>query len=56
MPKFIVQASEEVFYWKEIEAKNKQEAIEIFGATISNSDITDGQGFTIEDVSEVANG
>ena len=55
MPKFIVEASEEVFYWKEVEAKNREEAIEVFNQTISNDDITDGQGFTIEDVSEVAN-
>jgi len=55
MPKFIVEASEEVFYWKEVEAKDREEAIEVFNQTISNEDITDGQGFTIEDVSEVAN-
>lgn len=55
MPKFIVEASEEVFYWKEVEAKDYAHAIEVFGETLTNDDITDGQGFTIEQVSEVAN-
>ena len=53
MPKFIIQASEEVFYWKEVEADSREHAIEVFGATIENSDIVDGQGFTIEDVEEI---
>lgn len=55
MPKFIVEASEEVFYWKEIKAKNRKEAIEIFNKTMTNDDIVDGQGFTVEQVTEVAN-
>lgn len=55
MPKFIVEASEEVFYWKEVEADNEQHAIEVFNQTMTNEDIADGQGFTIEQVSEVEN-
>ena len=55
MPKFIVEASEEVFYWKEVEADNYAHAIEVFGNTIENTDIVDGQGFTIEQVMEVKN-
>jgi ribosomal protein L20A (L18A) len=55
MPKFIVEASEEVFYYKEVEAKNEKEAIEIFNKTLTNDDMVDGQGFTIEQVSEVKN-
>lgn len=56
MPKFIVEASEEVFYWKEVEADNKKHAIEVFNETMTNDDIVDGQGFTVEQVSEVAHG
>lgn len=55
MPKFIVEASEEVFYWKEVEADSYDHAIEVFGQTMTNDDITDGQGFTIEQVTEVEN-
>jgi len=55
MPKFIVEASEEVFYWKEVEADNREHAIEIFGKNISSDDIVDGQGFTIEQVEEIEN-
>lgn len=55
MPKFIVEASEEVFYWKEVEARDHDHAIKVFGETLTNDDITDGQGFTIEQVSEVKN-
>ena len=53
MPKFMVHASEEVFYAKEVEAKNKKEAIEIFNQTMTNEDIIDGQGFTVEEVLEM---
>lgn len=52
MPKFIVEASEEVFYWKEVEADNYDHAIEVFNKTMTNDDIMEGQNFTIEQVRE----
>ena len=55
IPKFIVEASEEVFYWKEVEADSREHAIEVFNETMTNQDIADGQGFTIEEVREVEN-
>jgi hypothetical protein len=55
MPKFIVEASEEVFYWKEVEARDYDHAIQVFNETMTNHDMVDGQGFTIEQVSEVEN-
>lgn len=55
MPKFIIEASEEVFYRKEIEADNKEQAIDFFGLNISGDDIVDGRGFTIEEIKEVKN-
>jgi hypothetical protein len=55
MPKFMIHASEEVFYMKEVKADDYAHAIEVFGQTITNNDIVDGQGFTIEQVEEIEN-
>lgn len=53
MPKFMISASEEVFYLKEVEADNKKQAIDFFSLNISGNDIVDGRGFTIEEVKEI---
>ena len=55
MPKFMVYASEEVFYVKEVEADNKQHAIEVFNETMDVKDIAESQNFTIEQVEEIEN-
>ena len=52
MPKFMVYASEEVYYMKEVEAENYAHAIEVFGESVNYGDIADGSGFTIEQVEE----
>jgi hypothetical protein len=55
MPKFIVDASAEVFYSKEVEADSYEHAIEVFNETMENTDIVDEENFTIEQVTEVTN-
>lgn len=55
MPKFMVSASEEVFYLKEVEAQNKEQAYEVFAKTISNDDIVEGRGFEIEEIRRIKN-
>jgi|APGre2960657373_1045057.scaffolds.fasta_scaffold24230_6 hypothetical protein len=53
MPKYMVYASEEVFYAKEVNADSREHAIEIFNQTVEPSDIHDGQNFTVEEVEEM---
>ena len=53
MPKFMVHASEEVYYMKEVEAEDYSHAIEVFGESVDYGDIADGNGFTIEQVEEI---
>ena len=55
MPKFRVSASEEVFYMKEIEASNKEQAYEIFSKTLTNDDIVEGRGFEIDERRRIKN-
>jgi hypothetical protein len=53
MPKYMVYASEEVFYAKEVNADSKAHAIEIFTQTVEPSDIHDAQNFTVDEVQEM---
>lgn len=53
MKKFRVEAIEEVFYQKVVEAENEDEAYEVFYETADNSDIVDGRSFEVTDIKEV---
>ena len=51
--KFKVTATEEVWYEKIVEAENEDEAYEVFAQTLDNSDIVEGRGFEVDDITEV---
>ena len=51
--KFKVTATEEIWYEKIVEAENEDEAYEVFAQTLDNSDIVDGRGFEVDDITEV---
>ena len=51
--KYKVEAVEEVYYMKIVEAENENEAYEIFYMTADNEDIVDGRGFEVTDIEEV---
>ena len=51
--KYLVEAVEEVFYQKVVEAENEEEAYEVFYETAGNEDIVDGVGFEVTRVAEV---
>jgi hypothetical protein len=53
MKKFRVEAVEEVYYQKVVEAENEDEAYEVFYETADNGDIVDGRGFEVTDIKEV---
>ena len=53
MKKFRVEAIEEIFYQKVVEAENEDEAYEVFYETADNSDIVDGRSFEVTDIKEV---
>lgn len=53
--KYIVEAVEEVYYQKVVEAENEDEAYEVFYETADNSDIVDGRGFEVTDIKEADN-
>jgi mannitol/fructose-specific phosphotransferase system IIA component (Ntr-type) len=51
--KWIVEASETVYYWMEIEAETREEAIEIAMEEVTQADIVETDGFTIDNVEEM---
>jgi len=53
MKKFRVEAVEEVFYQKVVEAENEDEAYEVFARELSDRDIVEGRGFEVTDIEEV---
>ena len=53
MKKFKVTATEEIWYEKIVEAENEDEAYEVFAQTLDNSDIVEGRGFEVDDITEV---
>ena len=53
MKKFRVEAIEEVFYQKVVEAENEDEAYEVFARGLSDRDIVEGRGFEVTDIEEV---
>jgi len=53
MKKFRVEAVEEVFYMKVVEAENEDEAYEVFYETADSYDIIDGVGFEVTRIAEV---
>ena len=56
MPRFIIQASEQVFYQEEIEAETQDEAIEKFYDMACGSlEPCDADNFTIDNVEEIGN-
>jgi hypothetical protein len=56
MPRFIIQASEQVFYQEEIEAETEHEAIEKFyDMATSSLEPCDSDNFTIDTIEEVGN-
>lgn len=52
MKKFKVTATEEIWYEKIVEAENEDEAYKVFAETLDNSDIVEGRGFEIDDITE----
>ena len=55
MAKFIIQASETVFYWKEVEAESLdklRDSISMGEVYIDSNDITDGDDFQIQSIEE----
>ena len=52
MPKFIIQASEQVFYQEEIEAETRDEAVEKFYDMASQLEPCDADNFTIDKIQE----
>ena len=53
MKKFLVEAIEEVFYQKIVEAENEEQAYEVFYETADNEDIVEGRGFEVTRTVEV---
>lgn len=53
MKKFRVEAIEEVFYQKVVEAENEDEAYKVFARELSDRDIVEGRGFEVTDIEEV---
>lgn len=53
MKKFKVTATEEIWYEKIVEAENEDEAYQVFAETLDNSDIVEGRGFEVDDITEV---
>lgn len=53
--KYLVEAVEEVFYTKVVEAETEEQAYEIFYETADNEDIVDGRGFEVTRIVEVKN-
>lgn len=53
MKKFKVTATEEIWYEKIVEAENEDEAYKVFAETLDNSDIVEGRGFEVDDITEV---
>ena len=53
MKKFRVEAVEEVFYTKIVEAETEEQAYEIFYETADNEDIVEGRGFEVTRIMEV---
>ena len=51
--KYLVEAVEDVFYQKVVEAENEDEAYEVFYETAGNEDIVDGVGFEVTRIVEV---
>jgi hypothetical protein len=52
MPKFIIKASEEVYYQEEIEAETRDEAMEKFYDMASQLDPVDYDGFNVYKIEE----
>ena len=55
MPKFVVRASETVYYWKEVEAESEEQVRDlIFSGDVDfdYGDITEGDYFEILDIEE----
>ena len=53
MKKFRVTAYEDIWYEKVVEAKDEDEAYEIFYQTVTDEDVIDGQNFEVSDIVEV---
>ena len=54
MTKFYIRASEIVYFTKEIEAENEDQAREkAFGLSWENDDIANSRDFTIEEIEEI---
>ena len=57
--KYVIRASETVYYWKEIEAESESEIYEQLGSGdlfFTNDDITDADYFDLYDITEVTEG
>ena len=57
--KYVIRASETVYYWKEIEAESESEIYEQLSSGdlfFTNDDITDADYFALYDITEVTEG
>ena len=57
--KYVIRASETVYYWKEIEAESESEIYEQLSSGdlfFTNDDITDADYFDLYDITEVTEG
>ena len=52
MPRFIIKASEQVYYQEEVEAETREEAIEKFYDMTGSLEPCDSDNFTIDHVEE----
>ena len=55
MPKYMVYATEEVLYMREVEANNQAEAKKIFMNEVEKNDIVDGRGAEITEIERIKN-
>jgi hypothetical protein len=56
MKKFRVEAIEEVFYQKVVEAETEDEAYKVFARELSDRDIVEGRGFEVTDIMQLKEG
>lgn len=53
MKKFRVEAIEEVFYQKVVEAENEDEAYKVFAREVNDRDVVEGRGFEVTDIMQL---
>jgi hypothetical protein len=51
--KYKVEAIEEVFYQKVVEAESEEEAYQVFARELCDRDIVEGRGFEVTDIMQL---